>query len=241
MADLPGVSRRWVPLPVIVLAVAVQLGGFGALATGASEAGADRPAPQTAGAVAKARSAFDRTTTTQAPPPAPEVAAPPTTVAPVVAPATTVPPPPPAPAPAPPVAAPVSAADRVAEAFTTAVPASWRTALPVALSVIEGNTSWAHPDGRIEIARVHAEGSWSHLLSVTAHEFGHQVAFRYGSGAYDGAPPDGWPGPDQGDGAEAWADCVAQAFTGIVDPSYDLAPCPQSTVDWTAAWLSQPH
>jgi hypothetical protein len=83
----------------------------------------------------------------------------------------------------------------------------------------------------------HADSSWSHLLSVVAHEFGHQIAYARGTWAYAGAAPEGWPytGPEP---AEAWADCVAEAFTGIVDPSHGLGACPADARAWTAAWLA---
>jgi hypothetical protein len=113
----------------------------------------------------------------------------------------------------------------------------WRNAIPVRFGIIDGRTSWSRTGGAIEIGTYHADGSRSHLLTTVAHEFGHQVAFTYGTWEYLGAAPAGWPyaGPEA---AEAWADCVALAFTGIVDPSHGLAPCPADSLQWTAAWLA---
>ena len=59
---------------------------------------------------------------------------------------------------------------------------------------------------------------------MLAHEFGHLIAFRYGSQAYVGAPPEGWPAPTHRP-EEAWADCVQRAFTGRASASHDLATC----------------
>ena len=143
----------------------------------------------------------------------------------------------PAPPPSPAEAAPATAEERVAAALVEAVPAAWRDDLAVTVVLIEGSTSWATPSGEIQIGRVHAEGRWSHLVSVLGHEFGHIIAWAYGSHAYNGAAPEGWPDPQHGPSAEAWADCVSEVFTGIVDPSYGMPPCPAHTRDWTAAWL----
>jgi hypothetical protein len=166
----------------------------------------------------------DTTTTTAVPaPPAPPPAPVPVTVA------------PPVPASPP---APVDLQARVEQAFADAVPAAWREGLPTTLRVILGSTSYATGPDLIEVGDGPASGSWSHLLSVVAHEFGHLIAFRYGSGEYVGAAPEGWPDPGFAHPAEAWADCVAQAFTGVVDPSYDLPPCPDATLAWTIRWLA---
>jgi hypothetical protein len=163
--------------------------------------------------------------TTAVPPPPP-----PTTVAPAPP-----PPPVPAPAPAPAFAGPL---ERAQGALVEAVPARWRDALPVTVSIIEGQSSWANSNMELRIGRYHAEGRWSHLVSVVGHEFGHIIAFRYGSQAFAGAAPVGWPDPGHGPPEEAWADCVSLAFTGIVDPSYGMPPCPQNSLQWTANWLA---
>jgi hypothetical protein len=108
----------------------------------------------------------------------------------------------------------------------------------VRLELIEGNTSWASPDGVIQISSAHMSGSSAHLRATLAHEFGHLVAFRYGASTYNGAAPEGWPsyGPRP---EESWADCVSQAFTGIVDPSHGLPPCSGDSLTWTQDWLGQ--
>jgi hypothetical protein len=108
----------------------------------------------------------------------------------------------------------------------------------VRLEIIEGNTSWASPSGVIQISSAHMSGSSAHLRATLAHEFGHLVAFRYGDSAYNGAAPKGWPsyGPRP---EESWADCVSQAFTGIVDPSHGLPPCSGASLAWTQDWLGQ--
>jgi hypothetical protein len=187
---------------------------------------------------------------------APAAVAPPTTMPALALIAVAVPPPPPEPVPAgmapatapPPAAMPAIAAptpmpdtslpERVDAAFADAVPPAWRVAIPATVRIIEGDTSWARGDLVIEIGETHAAGRWEHLRAVLAHEFGHLIAFEHGSGLYDGAPPADWPDPGYGHPAEAWADCVAQVFTGVADPSYGMPPCPSPTLDWTASWLA---
>jgi len=172
------------------------------------------------------------TTTTVAPPP-PAPAPPP--------PAHRAAPPAPAPAPAPsapPPPPPVSPQQRVESAFTSAVPAAWRSAITVRLEIIDGSTSWAYGDGLIQVGTSHAKGSEARLLATLAHEFGHLIAFRYGSQAYNGAAPEGWPAYSNRP-EEAWADCVSQVFTGVVDPSHGLPPCSGESLSWTASWLGQ--
>ncbi len=126
---------------------------------------------------------------------------------------------------------------RVDAALDAVVPGAWRAAIPVQVSIISGSTSWSFPGGSMQIGRYHATGSWSHLLTVVAHEFGHQIAFADGTQAYLGAPPSGWPYAGS-QPAEAWADCVSLAFTGISDPSHGLGDCPAATLAWTATWLA---
>lgn len=185
----------------------------------------------------------DPTTTTAAPAaPAPAVTPPP---APVAAPAPApVPTPAPAPAPAPAAATPAPAPQpaeapewRVQRAFEAGVPAVWRAALPTRLEVVPGTTSWAHGSGTISIATSHASADFDHLVDVVAHEFGHLIAFRYGTGGYAGAGPEGWPAPPERP-EEAWADCVQTAFTGRHNPSHGLAPCGGEQLSWAAAWLA---
>jgi hypothetical protein len=126
---------------------------------------------------------------------------------------------------------------RVRAAFSIAVPEPWRVAIPVEIRLIGGTTSWADPTNVIQVARYHALGGWSHLVSVLAHEFGHLIAFRDGAGAFAGSAPPGWPYNSR-QPAEAWADCVSEAFTYIVDPSHGLGACPSDVLAWTATWLA---
>jgi hypothetical protein len=169
------------------------------------------------------------TTTAAAPPPTAPAAAR-TAPAPSAAPAPS-PPPPPPPAP------PADPAARVQAAYESSVPAAWRGAIEVHFQLIDGNTSWASHDGTIQIGSVHYNGSDALLRATVAHEFGHLIAFRYGSQAYNGAAPDGWPAysnlPE-----EAWADCVSRAFSGVNDPSHGLPDCAGDSLSWTANWLS---
>ena len=141
------------------------------------------------------------------------------------------PPPPPPPPPA-------GSQERSEAALAQAVPAAWRDRLPVTTHIIEGSTSYASRSMTINVSRYHADGRWSHLVSVIGHEFGHIIAYFYGTRAFNGAAPEGWPDPHHGPPAEAWADCVSEVFTEIVDPSYGMPPCPQPTREWTANWLA---
>ncbi len=149
------------------------------------------------------------------------------------APAPTPPPPPPTTAPT-----TVSPLQRVQSSFQAAVPSTWRSAIPVQLEVIAGNVSWAEPSGRILVSEAHATGPQQRLSSLVAHEFGHLIAFRYGSRAYNGAAPSGWPAySDRPE--EAWADCVATAFTGIATAHHGLPVCSGESLSWTQSWLAQ--
>ncbi len=169
---------------------------------------------------------------------------PPTTVPPTTAPAVSVaPPPPPPPASTPSTTTPStttpapSRQERVEQTYRASVPAAWKAAIAVRFSIIDGDTSWAHPDGRIEISRGHADSSAAHLAAVITHEFGHLIAYRYGSGAYAGAAPQGWPEATSNP-AEHWADCVQQVFTGTIDPSHGLPPCAGDQLAWARRYLS---
>ncbi len=117
------------------------------------------------------------------------------------------------------------------------MPAAWRSAIPARLSVIAGSTSWAYPDGRIEVAETHADSSAAHRALIIAHEFGHLIAYRYGTGAYAGAAPAGWPEATSNP-AEHWADCVQQVFTGTVNPSHGLPPCAGEQLSWARQYLT---
>lgn len=169
-------------------------------------------------------------TTTTSPPPPTTVAAPPSTVAPRPA----APAPTPAPAPAP-VAAP-AAVPSAEEVYRQVVPSAWRSVFSVRFEYIGGNTSWASSNGTIKIAEAHRTNR-SELAVTIAHEFGHLIAWRYGTQAYNGAAPEGWPAyssrPEEG-----WSDCVSQVFTGITDPSHGLPACAGSSLSWTRSWLA---
>lgn len=233
--------------PLALAIAAVHVTGLAVLAAGTALAEAPVPGatgarPEITVAAVAAAPAVDATVAIAVPPAAPPPPAPSVPVPPAapLAPALPAPAPPPEEpaAAAPPGPAPALPIERVEQAFVEAVPPAWRAALPVQLRLTDGATSYATSPDLVIIGRTHAEGRWSHLLSVVAHEFGHLVAFRWGSGEYTGAAPAGWPDPGHGPSAEAWADCVAEAFTGIVDPSYGMPPCPQGSLEWTRQWLA---
>lgn len=54
--------------------------------------------------------------------------------------------------------------------FEQSVPGSWRAAIPVRLEIIEGRTSWAHPDGTIQVSSAHVNGPEHILRAALAHE-----------------------------------------------------------------------
>ena len=115
-------------------------------------------------------------------------------------------------------------------ALESVIPAAWRQALPVTLSIIEGPTSWSGSDGTIQVGSVHATGEWARLQALMGHEFGHQVGFNYGSQAEPGAAPTGWP-PSEGVPVEAWADCVSGSYITYY-------PCGASSQGWTIDWMA---
>ncbi|MFP5322593.1 MAG: hypothetical protein ACLGIC_12220 [Acidimicrobiia bacterium] len=144
----------------------------------------------------------------------------------------------PQPRPAPQPAPAESREQRIVRAYEAGVPAAWRQAISVRFEVIEGEWSWAHTNGLIQVARSHADGGFDTLTDLLAHEFGHLIAFRYGTGEYVGAPPEGWPAPSSRP-EEAWADCVQRAFTGRVTSTHGQAPCDGEPLRWAAAWLAE--
>jgi hypothetical protein len=117
------------------------------------------------------------------------------------------------------------------------VPASWRAALPAQLRLIDGSYSWARTPLTIEIARSHASLTDAYLRVIIAHEFGHLIAFHYGSRQPLGSAPAGWPAYS-GNPLEAWADCVSRAFTGVDEPSHGLPSCGGLSLSWTVNWLA---
>lgn len=119
--------------------------------------------------------------------------------------------------------------------FQAVVPAAWRARLPVTVEVIPGSVSWGYPD-RIQIAQNHL-GS-AELADVTlAHEFGHVIAFAFGTREFAGAAPAGWPSATANP-AEHWADCVQQVWAGVARPSHGLPPCGGAQLEWTRRYLA---
>lgn len=169
---------------------------------------------------------------------------PPTTAPPVTT--TTVPPEPVQPQSAPTLAEQMfsisdpGAADPLARgnaAMTSAVPTAWHDALPVTLAQISGTTSLSYTDGRIEMGTYHLTGPWDHLQDVSAHEFGHQIAYNYGTQAELGAAPEGWPSSGSTP-VERWADCVSRSFSGIASGSHGMSPCDGASYTWAFDWLA---
>ena len=221
---------------VLAVLLPAQVGGI-ASAMADGEPVVVTPPPAVADVVPPAPTAPAPTSTTTTPAPPPVAAPVPSAQSQDALPAPTPPVPAAAPRPRPVAAEPV--AERLERAFAAAVPPRWRSSLPVTVGVVAGGTSWAHPDGRILISSRHAEGDLAHLVDVVAHEFGHQIAFRHGSGDYSGAGPAGWPAPARLP-EEAWADCVQTAFTNRRNPSHGLPPCDGPRLDWVRRWLTDP-
>lgn len=148
------------------------------------------------------------------------------------------PPAPPPPASAPPAAAPVTdPVGRAVAALAAGVPAAWRSVLPATVVLSADGVTASRPDNRIRVAPAHALGDWNRLVAIMAHEFGHLVAFHYGTHATLGAAPAGWPSS----GAvpvEHWADCVSRALTAFPLASHGQAACAGEPLQWTAAWLA---
>jgi len=142
------------------------------------------------------------------------------------------------------VASPASAAtastSRANSALKSAVPAAWRNAIPTARAtkMISGNSSTSAYRAGIWISRLHAAKSTPMLRSTMAHEFGHHIAFSYGSQVVYGAAPKGFP---QGvTNVETWADCVGEAFSGIDNHGTNVKKhCSKAGLRWTKAWLKK--
>jgi hypothetical protein len=237
---------RLLSAAILALQLTATAAAIGAPGLSGAQASPDRVTAQAiggtdAGAVPVVSPEITAPPTTVATPTTTAAPAPPTTApraartTPAPAPAAVTPPSPPPPPPPPPVP-PADPAARVQAAFEASVPAAWRGAIEVHFQLIDGNTSWAAHDGTIQIGSTHANGSEALLRATVAHEFGHLVAFRYGSQAYNGAAPEGWPAysnlPE-----EAWADCVSRAFSGVNDASHGLPDCTGDSLSWTANWL----
>jgi len=141
-------------------------------------------------------------------------------------------------------ASPASAATastaRANSALKAAVPAAWRKAIPDARAtrLISGKSTVSAYRGGIRVSRFHAAQSKRLLRHTMAHEFGHHIAFYYGSQVVYGAAPTGFP---QGvTSVETWADCVATAFTGVVQHGTNVTKhCSQKGLRWTKAWLKK--
>jgi hypothetical protein len=204
--------------------VSASTGGDAEAAVPQSAASQPARAPAPAPTAAQASAPATPPSPSTAPPPAPAPVPAPT-------PAPTV-----APAPAP--AAAETLEERVERSFEAAVPGAWRLAVPVRLAISDGQYSWAHTSGLIEVASAHAAGDLAGLGDLLAHEFGHLIAFRYGTQAYAGAPPAGWPGTGPRP-EEAWADCVQRAFTGRATGTHGQQPCDGGALAWTTEWLAK--
>lgn len=127
---------------------------------------------------------------------------------------------------------------RVVVAYDTTIPHRWRHTV-TGLGLKGGDASWAYPDGRILISEHHANGDWERLRAVVAHEVGHAIAFRYGSGAYHGAGPADFDAPAGLDGAERWSNCVAAALTGYTLRSSGPSACDDAGARWALEWLTR--
>ncbi|SDY56699.1 hypothetical protein SAMN05444365_102672 [Micromonospora pattaloongensis] len=129
---------------------------------------------------------------------------------------------------------------RAQDAMNSVVPTVWRKALlKVNVSgVIGGHSSYSARNRGITIGTYHAQRPWVNLKSVMAHEFGHHIAFHYGSQRVYGAPPVGFPQKSSSQ-VETWADCVAVAMTGKRYRYSNVPPCGTAALAWTRAWLKK--
>jgi hypothetical protein len=148
---------------------------------------------------------------------------------------------PPTTAPAPPsvVNTPAAAAspDYAMALLREVVPASWLAAVPARFEVIAGKTSWSSFGGLIQVGDWQLTSSVGRAKFTIAHEFGHQIAWKYGTDEYNGAGPAGFPYTGRIP-EEMWADCVAQAFTGLSYPTSGLGACPGDSLAFTSAFLN---
>jgi len=142
------------------------------------------------------------------------------------------------------VASPASAAtastSRANSALQSVVPAAWRNAIPGARAtrLISGKSSTSAYRNGIWVARFHAAQPTPLLRHTMAHEFGHHIAFYYGSQVIYGAAPRGFP---QGvTSVETWADCVAAALSGVDKHGTNVRKhCSRTGLRWTKAWLKK--
>jgi hypothetical protein len=127
---------------------------------------------------------------------------------------------------------------RAVAALAVSVSRAWGAAVSVKITVIDGNTSWSSSGGVIRFGRGQLVGSWDHARFIATHEWGHQVAFLYGSQADFGAPPDGFPYHGRHP-EEVWADCVARTLTGLSWPTDRTYPrCDADLAGWAGSWLA---
>ena len=142
------------------------------------------------------------------------------------------------------VASPASAAtastSRANSSLQSVVPAAWRNAIPSARAtrLISGKSSTSAYRQGIWVSRFHAAQPTSLLRHTMAHEFGHHIAFFYGSQVVYGAAPKGFP---QGvTSVETWADCVATALSGVDKHGTNVRKhCSKTGLRWTKAWLKK--
>lgn len=127
--------------------------------------------------------------------------------------------------------------DRANVAIIIHVPARLRQAIPERVVSTGGNTSYSSSDGTITVGAGQMDDTWDHARFIAVHEFGHQVAFKFGTLSYLGAPPAGFPYTGRHP-EEVFADCFATALTGVVWPTYGIYPvCPAASVNWTRNWV----
>ncbi len=143
------------------------------------------------------------------------------------------------------VASPAQAGDpgkgnlvrRATQALNASTSPTWRVYIPTRVTGPISGYSTLSYYGEIRVSYYHANLEWNRLRFVMSHEFGHQIALKYGGQTYLGQPPRGFPW--SGNNAERWADCVAQVWTGMTTQAANGVGCPQVTRDWTRAWLAK--
>jgi hypothetical protein len=128
--------------------------------------------------------------------------------------------------------------NRVFALYHEAVPDHWEARITPEMYGIEGSTSYAYSPRTIYLAEYHLNSSDRYLQVIIAHEYGHLIAFKYGTGEYLGAPPEGWP-PRTDRPEEHWADCVQQVFLGFAEPTRGLPPCEGEQLSWASEYLAR--